>query len=64
MSIFARAAKFARSPQGQRLVRKASAYAKSPEGRKQLQRVVQTAKARRSGAGAARPKRRTHRERP
>ena len=49
MSIFAKAAAFARSPQGRRALRKASAYAKSPQGRKQLQRVVETAKSRRPG---------------
>ena len=51
MSIFAKVAAFARSPQGRRAMKKASAYAKSPEGRKQLQRVMETAKARRPGAG-------------
>lgn len=57
MSIFARAAKFARSPQGKRLMRQASTYAKSPEGRAKLQRVVETAKTRRAGKPAP-PKRR------
>ncbi len=56
MSFLAKAAAFARSPQGRRALRKASAYAKSPEGRKQLERVMETAKARRSGA--AKPKKR------
>ena len=50
MSIFARVTKFARSPQGRRLVRQATQYAKSPEGRKHIQRVVETAKTRRAGA--------------
>ena len=58
MSIFAKIAAFARSPQGRRAIQKASAYAKSPEGRKQLQRVMATAKSRRPGAGAAKPKKR------
>ena len=58
MSIFAKAAAFARSPQGRRAIKKASAYAKSPEGRKQLQRVMETAKSRRSGKTAAPPKKR------
>ncbi len=55
MSIFAKAAAFARSPQGRRLMRQASSYAKTPEGRQKLQRVVETAKSRRGG-GAAKPK--------
>ncbi len=58
MSLFAKAAAFARSPQGRRAIQKASSYAKSPEGRKQLQRVMETAKARRSGGAAAKPKKR------
>ena len=57
MSIFARAARFARSPKGKRLMRQASGYAKSPEGRKQLQRVMETAKSRRSTKSAP-PKKR------
>jgi hypothetical protein len=56
MSIFAKAAAFARSPQGRRLMRQASSYAKSPEGRQKLQRVVETAKSRRGGGAAAKPK--------
>ncbi len=58
MSIFAKAAAFARSPQGRRLMRQASSYAKSPEGRQKLQRVVETAKSRRAGGAAAKPKKR------
>ena len=59
MSIFAKAAAFARSPQGRRAIQKASAYARSPEGRKQLQRAVEMAKSRRPGArAAAKPKKR------
>jgi hypothetical protein len=58
MSLFARAAAFARSPQGRRALKKASAYARSPEGKKQLQRVVETAKARRAGKPGAAPKKR------
>lgn len=50
MSIFAKAARFARSPQGKRLVRQASTYAKSPEGRRKLQSVVQGARSRRAAA--------------
>ena len=55
MSLFAKVASFARSPQGRRAMQKASAYAKSPEGRKQLQRVMETAKSRRSGKAKATP---------
>ena len=51
MSLFAKVAMFARTPQGRRAIKKASTYAKSPEGRKQLQRVMETAKSRRPGAG-------------
>jgi hypothetical protein len=50
MSIFAKAAAFARSPQGRRLMRQASTYAKSPEGRQKIQQAVQTAKSRRAAA--------------
>ena len=52
MSLFAKVAMFARSPQGRQALKKASAYAKSPEGRKQLQRVMETAKTRRPGSSA------------
>ena len=55
MSLFAKVAMFARSPQGRRAIRKASTYAKSPEGRKQLQRVMETAKTRRPGTKAEAP---------
>ena len=58
MSLFAKVASFARSPQGRRAMQKASAYAKSPEGRKKLQSVMETAKARKSGAGKAAPAKR------
>ncbi len=58
MSLFAKVASFARSPQGRRAMQKASAYAKSPEGRKQLQRVMETAKTRRAGKPGAPAKRR------
>ena len=61
MSIFAKAAAFARSPQGKRLMRQAATYARSPEGRKKIQGVVETAKSRRAALAqrrAAAPKKR------
>jgi hypothetical protein len=58
MSLFSKAAKFARSPQGQRAFRKASQYAQSPKGKRQIASVRERLASRRSGGGrpGARPR--------
>ena len=39
MSLISRITRFARSPQGRRMVSQASRYARSPQGRAKLQQV-------------------------
>lgn len=46
-SLFAKVARFARSPQGQKLARKAASYANSPEGKRRIAQARQRIAARR-----------------
>ncbi len=39
MSLFARVARFARSPQGRRLAREVTRYARSPEGKRRMEQA-------------------------
>jgi hypothetical protein len=50
MSMIARIARFARSPQGRRLAREVAAYARSPEGKRRIEQ------ARRQFANTRRPR--------
>ena len=54
MSLMNRVARFARSPQGQRVVGKAKRYAQSPEGRAKLDQVRRQLASR--GGGRGRPR--------
>jgi hypothetical protein len=48
MSMIARAARFARSPQGRRLAREVTRYARSPEGKRRIEQARRQVAARRS----------------
>ena len=48
MSLISSAVRFARSPQGRRLIAQAGRYARSPEGRARLEQVRRQIAARRS----------------
>ena len=50
MPLLSKLARFAASPQGKRLARKAMAYAQSPEGRARIEKVRQQVAQRRSPA--------------
>jgi hypothetical protein len=49
MSIFNRILRFARSPQGKRLMSDAGRYARSPQGRRQIDSVRRQLSSRRRG---------------
>lgn len=49
MSVFSRIMRFARTPQGRRMVSQAGRYARSPQGRAQMDRVRRQIAARRKG---------------
>ena len=50
MPLLSKLARFAASPQGKRLARKAMTYAQSPEGRARIEKVRQQVAQRRSRA--------------
>jgi hypothetical protein len=49
MGVFNRILRFARSPQGKRLMSDAGRYARSPQGRRQIDNVRRQLASRRSG---------------
>jgi hypothetical protein len=55
MRLFGSIMRFARSPQGRRMLSQAGRYARSPEGRARIDQVRRQLAARRKG-GAARPR--------
>jgi hypothetical protein len=54
MSLFSRIMRFARTPQGRRMLSHAGRYARSPEGRARMDQVRRQIAARRKGPGRPR----------
>jgi hypothetical protein len=54
MPLFSKLARFAASPQGKRLARKAMAYAQSPQGKARIDKARKQVAARRSSASKPR----------